>query len=381
MKKNMATKIVQQILILGLVTLFLFASVGLTNSKNVSSAGFTPTLTPISSQSSLLSYPPPVNDSPNRTTISAYPAPGTNPTQLYTKPTQPAIPTDRIVGISNDGQIYEVDQNLSSFSKRITVNKDSKFVLPTIPERNNSPSPMRIIGPDDRFQIQDTTIFPWDTVVRIEGKLTPNILFSCTGWMLGPSTVVTAGHCVYDFPGTKTYAYDVKITPGFNAASANPSPFGSCMALQGIVLTPWFNNGDIGYDYGIYKLGCRIGLQTGNLGFKVISGNGVGTSTALTGYPGDKGGDTMWAGLGSITSSDTNSFYYNNDTMSGQSGSPVWDYVDQACSLCVVAVHANNFDPPTMNQGARINNTAFNFLLSSQQFIANQVFLPIVLNQ
>lgn len=266
-------------------------------------------------------------------------------------------------------------------SGNIKVSNGSKYVLPVTPQFQNGPLPLRIIGGDDRFQIQDTTVFPWSTVVRIEGQFTSNDFFLCSGWMLGQSTVVTAGHCVYNFATSKTYAYNVKITPAYNSAAQNPSPFGSCQALQGIVLTPWFFNGDIGYDYGVYKIGCRIGTQTGNLGFKTISSDGVGTSVALTGYPGDKGGSTMWASLGSITSSNTNSFYYNNDMVGGQSGGPVWDFADPNCNLCVVAVNANEFDPPTMNQGARIENTAFNFLLSSQQFIANQVFLPAILNQ
>jgi glutamyl endopeptidase len=218
-------------------------------------------------------------------------------------------------------------------------------------------------------------------VVRIEGQFTPNAFFFCTGWMLGPSTVVTAGHCVYDYRTAKTYAYNVKITPAYNSAAQNTTPFGSCVFLQGFVMQTWINTGDIGYDYGIYRLGCRIGEQTGNFGFKVTPGDWVGNSVALAGYPADKGGTTMWASLGSIIFSNANSFYYDNDMMSGQSGGPVWDNIDPNCYLCVVAINANEFAPPDMNQGAQINNTVFNFLLYSQQFVASQIFLPMIQNQ
>lgn len=373
-------RIIQQSIIFWCVSFFLFFSAILTNIKEVSSASTIATLTPGASLSPNQAYPPPIESSPNESIHSAYPAPLLNPTQEPTKIAQSTVPVDRIVGITSDGQISDFTQNLGPLYGNVITINGSKYVLQKIPERQNGPAPMRIIGSDDRFQIQDTTYFPWDAVVRIEGKFAANRSFYCTGWMLGPSTVVTAGHCVYDYEGIKTYAYDVKITPGYNSAAMNPAPFGSCIALQGIVMPPWIASGDIGYDYGVFKLGCRIGIQTGNLGYKTIIGNGVGTSTLLTGYPVDKGGTTMWAGLGSITSSDSNSFYYDNDEMGGQSGGPVWDVLDPNC-LCVVAVNANAFDPPTMNQGARINDIAFNFLLSSQQFIASQVFLPIIQNQ
>ena len=244
--------------------------------------------------------------------------------------------------------------------------------------KSQNPTPLRIIGDDNRFQIQDTKVFPWTTVVKIEGQFSATDFFGCTGWMLGTSTVVTAGHCIYNYVGTKTFAYNVTIKPALNTDDPNPTPFGSCQTLGDSVLSPWFLNGDAGYDYGVYKLACRIGQQTGNLGYKIISGDGVGTSIAVTGYPGDKGGTTMWACLGNITSSTSSLLFFDNDTMSGQSGGPVWDYQDPSCEVCVVAVIAQEYDHPMMNSGPRVNQTAFDYFLAEQQFVAQMVFLPLV---
>jgi glutamyl endopeptidase len=123
----------------------------------------------------------------------------------------------------------------------------------------------------------------------------------------------------------------------------------------------------------------RIGHQTGYLGFKIVTGNGIGTSIAVTGYPGDKGSrTTMWASLGSITSSTSTLFYFDNDTMGGDSGGPAWDHDDPNCLLCVVAVDAQEYDPPTMNSGPRINETAFNYFISQRQFVASMVFFPLI---
>lgn len=308
----------------------------------------------------------------------AYPPPKSGQTSSIVLPTLAPIPNDRIVALYSDGHFVDFNQNVTQYSGNVSIIGDSVFVSPTYPENSGNPAPLRIIGSDDRFQISDTKVFPWTTVVQIVGQWDANTFFGCTGWMLGPSTVVTAGHCVYNFTGTKTFAYNVTITPALNTDDPQSMPFGSCRTLGESVLTPWFDNGDAGYDYGVYRLACRIGQQTGNLGFKIVAGDGVGTSIAVTGYPGDKGGTTMWASLGSITSSTAMLFFYDNDTKGGQSGGPAWDYLDPNCHVCVVAVNAQEYDPPAMNSGPRINETAFNYFLTEQQFVAHMIFLPLV---
>lgn len=205
-----------------------------------------------------------------------------------------------------------------------------------------------------------------------------NTYFDCTGWMVGESAVVTAGHCVYNHGGTNTFAYNVTVTPGYNTDAPNSTPLGSCRIFGESVLSPWYDNGDMGYDYGIYELACKVGQMAGNLGFKTVSGDGIGTPIAVTGYPSDKGGTTMWSSIGSISSSTPLLFYYDNDMKPGQSGGPAWDYLDQNCHLCVIAVNANEFDPPTLNNGSRVNSTAFNYFLSGRGFTVEQIFLPFI---
>lgn len=87
----------------------------------------------------------------------------------------------------------------------------------------------------------------------------------------------------------------------------------------------------------------------------------------------------MWSSLGHITSSTSLLFFYDNDMTSGQSGSPIWDYQDPYCYLCVIAVCAQEYDPPTMNSGPRVTSTAFNYFLTEQQFVAQSAYLPIIL--
>ncbi len=324
-------------------------------------------------------YPSPLSDSQtqeNQDGYLGYPPPDTLSTEALNQPNAASIPNDHIIAIYNDGTISEFNLNIDQYSEKVTFFENAFFIPPFFPE---NPNLSRIIGEDDRFQINDTKIFPWTTIVKIEGLFQGNIPFSCTGWMLGPSTLVTAGHCVYDFTETKSFAFDVTITPALNSDDMNPSPFGMCTTYRESVLSPWYLDGDAGYDYGVYRLSCQIGYQTGNLGFKVISGDGIGTSIALTGYPRDKGGTTMWATLGSVLSSTPLLFFYDNDATQGQSGGPVWDFTDPNCYVCVVSISAQEYAPPTMNSGPRINQTAFTYFLAEQQFIIEMVFLPLVI--
>ncbi|MEW6649654.1 MAG: trypsin-like serine protease, partial [Chloroflexota bacterium] len=251
------------------------------------------------------------------------------------------IPADRIVIVTSNGKIEDLQLN-SMFDIFTITNEDGSQAVPPHPGNvqgdripPEDPKMERIIGTDDRVKITNTKGFPWRAVAQIKGNFIDGQNFLCSGWMLGPSTVVTAGHCIYS-RSVQRFAYNVTIIPGYNGEDSNSTPYGKCTTLIGKVLSPWFINGDIGYDYGVYKLACRVGEVTGNLGFRTTAGTGVGIFEAVVGYPGDKGGETMWSGGGFIISSNDWSFYYDNDTMGGQSGGPVW-VTDPNCNPCAIA--------------------------------------------
>lgn len=375
--KNYRVYIGRSIALLVLFVLIL-SSKGIWGQTDLSAKAQDMTLTAI------FPYPPPVDSSVNSLVFenNAYPPP-----DVIIQPTPSApieIPKDRIVIVTSNGKIEDLplDSVLGMFT---VTNADGSQVIPPNPgsaQRNEFPEdPMadRIIGTDDRVKITNTKVFPWMAVVRIEGNFVEGQNFRCSGWMLGPSTVVTAGHCVYS-RSEQRFAYNVTIIPGYNGEDPNSTPYGKCTTITSKVLSPWFNNGEIGYDYGVYELACQVGKVTGNLGFRTTAGTGIGIFEAVVGYPGDQGGETMWSGGGFITSSTDLSFFYDNDMMGGQSGGPVW-VTDPNCNPCTIAINANEFDPPTMNQGARINQTAFDFFLSEQQFVAQTIFIPLVMKE
>ncbi|WP_455172086.1 trypsin-like serine peptidase [Azospirillum largimobile] len=56
------------------------------------------------------------------------------------------------------------------------------------------------VGPGDRRVPVDATAAPWRSVVRVQ----TNLAGRCTGALVGPRTVVTAGHCLFN-PRTRRF--------------------------------------------------------------------------------------------------------------------------------------------------------------------------------
>src|SRR5262249_48182109 len=71
-----------------------------------------------------------------------------------------------------------------------------------------------IIGEDERVRILDTDLMPWCMIcnLRIEG---PRGAAVGTGWLIGPRTVLTAGHCVHH-QMIGGWAQRIVVTPGMN---------------------------------------------------------------------------------------------------------------------------------------------------------------------
>jgi glutamyl endopeptidase len=219
-----------------------------------------------------------------------------------------------------------------------------------------------IIGADNRFRINPTTSFPARAVVLIT--------FSagrCTGWMANSNTVITAGHCVHRGNNNGFYpTSSFRVYPGRNGTS---SPFGSCTAKSLHTVNGWASSRNEQYDYGAIKLNC--GFEVGSFGFWWQSASLTGLFTRVSGYPGDKP-LTQWQSTNSVKATTTNQVFYQNDTVGGNSGGPVWQNRGSTSSFCqgacVMAIHAYGLHGiiphSTNNHGTRITQAKFNNIMA-----------------
>ncbi|HEU5266698.1 MAG TPA: trypsin-like serine protease [Jatrophihabitans sp.] len=212
--------------------------------------------------------------------------------------------------------------------------------------------PNSIIGSDSRTQVTATTTFPNSAVVLINRS---GIGLWCTGWMVGKDTLLSAGHCVTD--GAGTWYSGLSFVPGSNGGNA---PFGTCYPRAIYAFTAWASGADSNYDTSIVKLNCTVGYSTGWFGTWWQSASPDGLFTRVQGYPGDKP-STQWQSFDYVRASSADRLYYQNDTIGGESGSPVWQYRSGPyCSgACGMGVHTNGSNG-TNNSGVRFTQGKLN---------------------
>ena len=201
-----------------------------------------------------------------------------------------------------------------------------------------------------------TTVWPWRAISRLGN--------GCTGTMIGPRHLLTAGHCIYNRTSNSWMTFTV--TPG--RAGATLAPYGSVSFPSAgfnwyFTPTGWRqaspSGGSRQYDFGLIILPERIGEDTGWMGWWVEGASSLSKKNHLNrGYPscaatsggvartddpGDPGssvvcvaqhlyGDVNNCALGEFSKTDGDGwsrlFMHSCDASGGHSGSAVYHYED-----------------------------------------------------
>lgn len=210
-----------------------------------------------------------------------------------------------------------------------------------------------IIGKDDRMRINPTTSYPWRAICSLVMRTKTGKTYIGTGWMVGPGTVITAGHCVY-FHNEGGWPEYIDVIPGRNGSLKT---YGTIRSTSFRSVTGWTKDKNRNTDYGAIILNTKIGNTVGYFGYAYKDDSFIkNRNLNLSGYPGDKGGTTQWYHSKVVKSVNSRVITYDIDTMGGQSGSPVW-YVENG-KRYAIGIHTNGSTGG--NSATRIVKAVFN---------------------
>lgn len=216
--------------------------------------------------------------------------------------------------------------------------------------------PETVCGKDDRVKQSPATNIPARWICQLLITF-PGGSGRGTGWFIGPRTVMTAGHCLYS-KSAGGWAKKIEVIPGMDSASR---PFGSQVGTSFRSVKGWTDSADPNYDYGAIILPNNdLGNKVGYFGFANLSDSELKNLTVNnSGYPGDKPIGTQWFNAGAITQVTNRKIYYMVDTYGGQSGSPVWRFLNG--QRHGVGIHAYGGCP---NSATRIVKEVFDNMLA-----------------
>jgi glutamyl endopeptidase len=215
-----------------------------------------------------------------------------------------------------------------------------------------------VLGEDDRERVLSTSSYPWRCVCALTIHSREGLRYQGTGWLAGPRTVVTAGHCVYMHDGGG-WVSKIEVVPG--AQSNDVKPFGTCIADSFKTLGGWIDGENAESDLGAILLpdDCRYGEELGHLAFGEYSAQTLESSTVrITGYPSDKPRSTLWTAASANLTVSGRLIEYEIDTSGGQSGSPVW--LGRDGQVVVGAVHTSGSS--SGNAAVRISGAVYDNL-------------------
>jgi glutamyl endopeptidase len=255
-----------------------------------------------------------------------------------TKPQSPfeSLGTAPVRPASTSGSTGTASGEISRSVRYLTVKGRSGPILPPFES---------IIGRDERVRIVDTDLSPWRMICSLEMRGPNGSGAIGTGWLVGPRTVLTAGHCVFSTSFFGGWAATIDVVPGRNGFGppAESEPFGRTTSTSFSSVDRWQSDEDADFDIGCIHLDEPVGDTVGWFPIGVRTAEQLeGFLVNVSGYPGDRGdGKAQFHGHNRIAQVSDRRLFYEVDTFGGQSGAPVWIHEnDDTTKPLVVGVHA-----------------------------------------
>jgi glutamyl endopeptidase len=247
------------------------------------------------------------------------------------------------------------------------VGTRQEYNLPKSPEQEKVPVPPSsgtlgsrldskiVIGPDDRRLITPTVSYPWRAITKLFMTFPNGKKFICSGVLISPKYVLSAGHCVFDAT-QGGWATSVELIPGLDGAY---KPYGSVYASYLRSYSGWTVDGNGDFDISLITLASPIGNTVGWFGYTHYA-DPKNYWANIAGYPGDRDdGLKMYYQAGYIFDFTANYVSYTIDTAGGQSGSGVYR-IEANGDRYAFAAHTYGHVDKQFNSGTRITPQRLN---------------------
>lgn len=228
--------------------------------------------------------------------------------------------------------------------------------------QNNLIQPFTIY-PGDTLEEVNENLYPYTAIVRLrstfQSEKDHKFYYSCgTGFVIGPNTIVTAGHCMRG--GVDKWQYDTKVyIEDINTISK--------YSVKSIICPVEYCEGALSeFDWAILTVDGNIGEETGWFGFGIPNNEMIESDITVAGYTSANSNQEckLYKKTGKIKNISERNVYYHISTNSGQSGGPVF-----TSDNIVWAIHTfgGGTDVNSNNFGSRINKCIFNLLYEKRK--------------
>ena len=240
-------------------------------------------------------------------------------------------------GYEYEGTLAEVQQHLGH-----------KELTKVIEAHKNHRSQRTIFDTDDRIEVADTEVSPYDAI----GKLANG----CTGTFIASKTVLTAGHCVYNIH-TRLWYSNLNIQ---RKNDCNPDEGVEHTWNKALVAVGWHNNGWEAYDFAVVFYN-EESPDIMPFGYN----DDLGLDNAMiVGYPSDKTGSCQWKCEDPLKVTWDLLLGYHCDTYHGMNGGPII-MDNNAGTKVIYGVHTRDRTITVpYNTGPRITSSRFTLITS-----------------